>query len=887
MRVRFVVASVSFVAACGGTTEPDPEPGQSSITIEARRPSVPESGTFELIAKRLGDPAGAASVEYRTVDAGATANVDYEAATGTLAWEDGDNADKLLTIRVMGDLMLEGAESLTLTAGEAVGASPFAPVSLEIRDDDRLGDAVALTSSGRIVSFDREKPGALLHSVRLAGLLPDEEILGIDVRPRDGSLYALTSRARLYTIDAATGQATRRADLTADPGDATAPFTALAGDRFGIDWNPVADRLRVVSDTGQNLRIDVETGRTFTDGAITGGAAGLTAAGYTGNFAAACRTRLYAIDTTTDRLLLQDPPNDGATAAVGAGLGVNASAALLDMSTDASGVTQARALLTVGGATALYSIDLAGGGASKVGQNLELAIGEAVRGFALALPAPTEIPQQPGELYAVTESHRLLSLNRGAPAKPCTNAPIGGLAAGDQIVGIDVRPSTGILYALANNAGQGKLYRLDPVTGTASAPVVLSQPLSGTAFGMDWNPTGPVALRIVSDTGQNLRVTDVATGATIADGAINGATGLHGAAYTNSVQGAAATTLYTIDTAADRLRIQTPPNDGTQVDVGALGVDVSGVAGFEIDGRDNLAFAALDLAGGTGTTLHTVNLGTGAVSASLGTVGGSERLRGLARPTPTTTVFGLLGGNQLVTIPLANPAAPAVVGAVSGLAAGESLLGIDFRPSTGILYGFGSAGRLYAIDPATAAGTLVSTLAADAADTTSPFAGLAGDELGLDFNPTGPVALRIVSDAEQNLRIPNVATGATVTDTQLASPLGAADVVAAAYTNSFPGSTATQLLVIDTAANQLMLQAPPNDGVLAPIGALSQTLTFSGPAAFDIAGGANGISLAALRRTGEVTSRLYRIDLVTGAATEVGTGIGGGAAVRGLAIRIR
>ncbi len=239
--------------------------------------------------------------------------------------------------------MIEGDEGLTVTAGAAVGTSPFAPVSLSIRDDDRLGDAVALTSNGRIVSFDRKQPGALLHAVTPAGLLSDEEIVGIDVRPRDGSLYALTSRARLYPIDALTGQAVRRAELSADPGDATAPFTALAGDRFGVDFNPVADRLRVVSDTGQNLRIDVETGRTFTDGAITGGAAGLTAAGYTDNFAATCRTKLYAIDATTDRLLLQDPPNDGATAAVGAGLGVDASAALLDMITDASGVTQARA----------------------------------------------------------------------------------------------------------------------------------------------------------------------------------------------------------------------------------------------------------------------------------------------------------------------------------------------------------------------------------------------------------------------------------------------------------------------------------------------------------------------------------------------------------------
>jgi len=167
--------------------------------------------------------------------------------------------------------------------------------------------------------------------------------------------------------------------------------------------------------------------------------------------------------------------------------------------------------------------------------------------------------------------------------------------------------------------------------------VTLTQPLVGTAFGMDWNPTGPVALRIVSDAGQNLRVTDVATGATTADGAINGASGLSGAAYTNSVQGAGATTLYTIDTAADRLRIQSPPNTGAQLDAGALGVDVAAVAGFEIDGRDNTAFAALDLAGSAVTTFHTVNLATGAVSAPLGTLGGGKRLRGLTRPTPTTT----------------------------------------------------------------------------------------------------------------------------------------------------------------------------------------------------------------------------------------------------------
>ena len=636
MRILPVVALLSLVVACDDNDISDPEP-ESPIRLTPSSPDVDESGTFTLIASRLGEPRGAISVDYRTADAGATAGLDYTAASGRLSWEDGDASDKTITIQVMNDLAIEGAEALTVVAGIADDAELFAPITLTIRDDDRLGDAVALTSAGRIIGFDRDAPAVPRHAVTPSGLEFGESIVGIDVRPLDGRLYALTDRARLYTIELPSGQATRKADLSADPGDATAPFTALAGTRFGVDFNPVADRLRIVSDTGQNLRINVETGRTFTDTSIAGAAAGLVAAGYTSNFDAACRTRLYGIDAATDRLVIQDPPNDGATTAVGAGLGLDVSAALLDIETAGTGTSDARAILTVDGDTRIYTIDLAAGSATP-GPRIALDPGETVRGFALALAmSPTPIPQQPGELYAVTEAHRVLTLNRAAPAKPCTSAAITGLAVGDQIVGIDVRPSTGLLYALANSFGQGRLYTLDPSTGAAAQPVTLTQPLAGTAFGMDFNPTGPVALRIVSDAGQNLRVTDVATGATTADGAINGASGLSGAAYTNSVQGASATTLYTIDTAADRLRIQSPPNTGAQLDAGALGVDVAAVAGFEIDGRDNTAFAALDLAGSAVTTFHTVNLATGAVSASLGTLGGGERLRGLTRPTPTTT----------------------------------------------------------------------------------------------------------------------------------------------------------------------------------------------------------------------------------------------------------
>ena len=199
--------------------------------------------------------------------------------------------------------------------------------------------------------------------------------------------------------------------------------------------------------------------------------------------------------------------------------------------------------------------------------------------------------------------------------------------------------------------------------------------------------------------------------------------------------------------------------------------------------------------------------------------------------------------------------------------------------------------RLYTLDDLSGTSALVpatlrSTLAADPTDTSAPFTGLAGGALSMSFNPTGPVALRIVSPTGQNLRVGDPMTGNTFTDTTLATP--APDAIAAAYTNSFPGAASTTLLVIDAGSTQLMTQSPPNDGVLSPIGALSPSLSFVGPAAFDIGGGANGLALAALRRSGgETFSRLYRLDLATGAATELGAGIGSGPPLRGLAIRIR
>ena len=502
----------------------------------------------------------------------------------------------------------------------------------ESNGPDGPGTAVVLTSK-RIVTLNGTQVAGAATITGVTGAL-----VGIDVRPADGGIYALSAAGALYVINPTTGVATQKSTLAADAMDMSAPFTTLAGARFGLDFNPVVDRLRVISNTGQNLRINVDTGATFTDTAVTGAVTGYGSAAYTNSFAAACRTSLYGIDDASDRLVLQNPPNDGTTVAVGA-LGVDATSAVgFDVQTEATGASTAMAILTVGGTQRLYSIDL-GTGAAGSGTALDLDGGETAIDLAVTpvTASAGAVTQPPGELFGVSESGKLVSFNRGAPGKLCTSTAISGLGAGESIAGIDFRPSTGALYALAQANGAGKLYTVDPATGAATSGVALSVALAGTEFGMDFNPTGPVALRIVSNTGQNLRVTDVATGATTADSKLNGVNdAATAAAYTGSAPGATTTTLYVLDTELDRLRIQNPPNSGTLVDVGALGVDLGDSSAFDIDGRDGVAFVVANVANATTSTLRTLDLTTGALSAPLGTIGGNERLRGITRVPPSS-----------------------------------------------------------------------------------------------------------------------------------------------------------------------------------------------------------------------------------------------------------
>jgi len=259
---------------------------------------------------------------------------------------------------------------------------------------------------------------------------------------------------------------------------------------------------------------------------------------------------------------------------------------------------------------------------------------------SLVLPASGASAQGSGPtLYGLTTTNRIVTVNTAFSVFSTNDVAVTGLAAGEQLIGIDRRPNGGVIYGVARAAnGTGRLLTVDPTTGisTPVAPLVAAPvgmtprggpiTLSGTEFGFDFNPMAD-ALRIVSDTGQNLRVIPsnrapanlpaLVTGDTFTDTPLNAdvnpATGVIAAAYTNNIAAAPSTVLYDIDTRRDVLVKQIPPNAGTLVTVGSLRFPVGSVAGFDIVTTNGVdaGYAALTIAGRPFTYLANVDLTTG------------------------------------------------------------------------------------------------------------------------------------------------------------------------------------------------------------------------------------------------------------------------------------
>jgi hypothetical protein len=541
-----------------------------------------------------------------------------------------------------------------------------------------------------LFAFDLTNPTVVQSFAVISGVTAGETLVGIDFRPLNGLLYGLgvndaADTATLYVISPQTGVA-----------GAVGSF-ALAGlpaGNYGFDFNPAVDRIRVTTDTGLNFRINPNTGLVVGTDTMIGGANAISGAAYTNNQPDnGGITTLYTLDSATDQLMIQNPPNGGVQNPVGS-TGVdftNANGFDIPAGVNAAvlngpvALGSGYALLTVGGTVRFYTINLASGAATLVGDFLNgflPANGLAVQNDLGGIPA-----------FALSaDGANLIRFNTATPGTTTTLA-VAGVFAGETLVGIDDRGSTGQLFALGVNAAAdtATLYRVEPQTGgmtaigapggiafVAAGGSAVDLPSGG--YGIDFNPAVD-RIRVTTDSGLNFLVNpnngaavdgDVDTPGVNTGGAINGlpagASGVSAAAYTNSddLPGGAAT-LYTLDAASDALYIQNPANSGTQVlqhtvTLGGSTLDFTSANGFDIPGSVSVTtsgspaagFGFADLTVGGVTSLYAINLQNGA-AIDLGAIGtGAVPLSGLAlgavpsvrTGTPGDDTFVAFGGTE-------------------------------------------------------------------------------------------------------------------------------------------------------------------------------------------------------------------------------------------------
>ncbi|MFG2339785.1 DUF4394 domain-containing protein [Streptomyces yangpuensis] len=256
-----------------------------------------------------------------------------------------------------------------LCAAPALAAADTPPQTLPAMEGNGGLSAIGLTGDQRLVEFNVAKPSRTWSLGRISGLSGDTKLVGIDFRVQNEKLYGVGDQGGIYTLNTTNAAAVKVSQLT----------VALAGTAFGVDFNPAANRLRIISDIGQNLRHNIDDAAapltTTVDGTLTNPttppstAIGVTGAAYTNNdLNAATATTLFDLDTMADRISLQSPANAGTLAPTGS-LGVDAA---LDAGFDihynpATGVNHGFAAIGTAGTYRLYAVDVLTGRATDKG----------------------------------------------------------------------------------------------------------------------------------------------------------------------------------------------------------------------------------------------------------------------------------------------------------------------------------------------------------------------------------------------------------------------------------------------------------------------------------------------------------------------------------------
>jgi hypothetical protein len=272
--------------------------------------------------------------------------------------------------------------ALSLVAAALLAACATPP---EPQGSLRPETVFALTSGMELLKFNAGQPGRILARVPVTGLAAGDALVGIDFRVSRGVLFTLAQSGRVYTVNTGTGALT--------PVPAAPLALALPTGAFGFDFNPAVDRMRIVAESGMNLRIHPETGAVVDGNAALAGvqpdtpltyaetdvnagkAPSVTAVAYTYNKTNEKITTLYAIDRGLGVLAMQGSregstppvsPDTGRLTTIGAlGLGplVDASFDISDLSNTALAAVRTPQAPK----TRLVLVDLATGSSSTLG----------------------------------------------------------------------------------------------------------------------------------------------------------------------------------------------------------------------------------------------------------------------------------------------------------------------------------------------------------------------------------------------------------------------------------------------------------------------------------------------------------------------------------------
>ncbi|SMQ70007.1 protein of unknown function [Devosia lucknowensis] len=207
---------------------------------------------------------------------------------------------------------------LTLLAAVLASSTAFAASA-------HAAPAVGLVDGKTLVMFDTETR-AVSGTMEVTGV---DGLAGIDVRPADKMLYGVSLAGEVVTIDTATGAATVKSTLSEKLPNYEGAI---------VDFNPMADRLRLMGTDGTNHRVNVDDGMVTVDGSLAfeagdmheGETPAIVAAAYTNSIGKPEATAMYDIDATIAALIQQVAPNDGTLKAIGK-LGVEGSSYALDI----------------------------------------------------------------------------------------------------------------------------------------------------------------------------------------------------------------------------------------------------------------------------------------------------------------------------------------------------------------------------------------------------------------------------------------------------------------------------------------------------------------------------------------------------------------------------